>query len=114
MNDYELVCVFSVKENFYAKGTAAVKEKLAAMGAQLEREEDMGERSLAYFIKKQGLGHYHLFVFKSDGKNLDKFEDQLKLQAGLLRCLMVRKAQPSKRASARKAHKKHAEAARAE
>lgn len=89
MKTYELMCVFNVKENHYAEGLQAVKDKLQTAGVVIEKEDDLGDRSLAYMIKKETRGRYHLFTFQSPADIFSKLDEQLRLQSQLLRHLIV-------------------------
>ncbi len=60
MTKYELVCLFKTKEDNYAKGLEAVKALLKDAGAEFLKEEDLGDRQVAYPIKKEDRAHYYL------------------------------------------------------
>lgn len=89
MKNYELMCVFNTKENHYADGVQSTREKLLALGCQIEKEDDIGSRSLAYLLGKEARGHYHLFTIKSAADIFTKLDDQLKLQTQLMRHLLI-------------------------
>jgi small subunit ribosomal protein S6 len=95
VNNYELVCIFNVKENHHAEGVDAVRSILSAQGATIIKEEDMGARTLAYEIQKENRGHYHLYNFEREGE-MSKIEDLLKLQKGLIRHLFIKIEKPRK------------------
>ena len=106
--DYELVCVFNVKENNYATGLEGVKKVLANLNCPITKEEDKGNRELAYLINKEDRGHYHIFYFTTADDIFAKLDDQLKLQATLIRHLLIRVEAPSKK-KPRKVRVKHVE-----
>jgi small subunit ribosomal protein S6 len=95
VNNYELICVFNTKENHYAEGVEVVRALLQKQELQITKEEDMGNRTLAYSIKKEERGHYHLYAFTHNG-TLTKFDDLLKLQKELLRHMIIRIDEPRK------------------
>lgn len=95
MNNYELICVFNTKENHYAEGVEAVRALLQKQELQITKEEDMGNRTLAYPIKREERGHYHLYAF-THGGSLIKFDELMKLQKELLRHMIIRIEDPRK------------------
>jgi small subunit ribosomal protein S6 len=90
MTKYELVCLFRTKEDNYAKGLEAVKALLTDFGAEFLKEEDLGDRQVAYPIKKEDRAHYHLFVINLDGSKLLKLDEQFKLRQEMLKYLFVK------------------------
>lgn len=91
MRTYEFVSIFSTKEDNYAVGLKAVKELLQKNGVEISSDEDMGDRLLAYPVKKEERGHYHLFVLNAAPESLIKIEEDLKLTPSLLKTLFVKK-----------------------
>ncbi len=90
MTKYELVCLFKTKEDNYAKGLEAVKALLKDAGAEFLKEEDLGDRQVAYPIKKEDRAHYYLFVLKLDGSKLLSLDEQFKLREELLKYLFIK------------------------
>ncbi len=91
MRTYEAMCVFRADQEIFATGVENVREELKKLGAEIEKEEDMGIRQLAYPIKKQIQAHYFYYVCKMDPEAAHKTEHALRLQEELLRFLMVRR-----------------------
>ncbi len=91
MRSYEFTAVFRVKEDNYATGLKDVKDIFEKNGVSITSEEDMGDRLLAYPVKKEERGHYHLFNIDADPAGILKIEDALKLQTSLLKYLFVKK-----------------------
>lgn len=90
MTKYELVCLFKTKEDNYAKGLEAVKALLTEAGAEFLKEEDMGDRAVAYPIKKEDRAHYYFFNIKLDGSKIISLDEQFKLREELLKYLFVK------------------------
>ncbi|MEM5948194.1 30S ribosomal protein S6 [Spirochaetia bacterium 38H-sp] len=90
MRKYELVCVFRQEQDQYTQAKAKVSEHLSKVGAEIKKEEDMGERQLAYQIKKQSRGHYYLWLFTAAPDAIAKLEHELKYVDGILRFLVTR------------------------
>jgi len=91
MRTYEFISIFTTTEDNYAVGLKAVKELLQKNGAEISSDEDMGDRLLAYPVKKEERGHYHLFNMKAAPESLIKIDDDLKLTPSVLKYLFVKK-----------------------
>ena len=91
MRTYEFISIFNTKEDNYAVGLKAVKELLQKNGAEISSDEDMGDRLLAYPVKKEERGHYHLFVLNAAPESLIKIDEDLKLTPSVLKSLFVKK-----------------------
>lgn len=93
MRLYELVLVLrpSLKEADRKKFLATVKEWLKGVKV---KENDLGQKPLAYTIKKEVAGHYYQLMLEGDpstGSGLDKdFETRLVRSEHVLRHLMLR------------------------
>ena len=90
MRQYELVAVFPPEEESFRQGKEAVVAELAKQGAADVKETDMGDRQLAYAIKKKERGHYILFTMGLDPLKVDPAEKMFKLNPNLLKYLFVR------------------------
>ncbi len=90
MTKYELVCLFKTKEDNYAKGLEAVKAILTEAGAEFLKEDDMGDRQVAYPIKKEDRAHYNFFLLNLDGSKIALVDEQFKLREELLKYLFVK------------------------
>ncbi len=91
MRTYEFVSIFKTKEDNYSVGLKAVKELLQKNGVEISSDEDMGDKLLAYPVKKEERGHYHLFVMNAAPESLVKIEEDLKLTPSVLKSLFVKK-----------------------
>lgn len=90
MRQYELVAVFPSEEELFRQGKEAVAAELAKQGAAEVKETDMGDRPLAYTIKKRERGHYILFTMNLDPQKVTPAERIFKLNPNLLKYLFVR------------------------
>ena len=90
MRQYELVAVFPTEEELFRLGKEAVVAELTKEGAHDVKEEDMGDRILAYPIKKRDRGHYILFRMDYDPQKIIPAERAFKLNPNLLKYLFVR------------------------
>ncbi len=91
MRTYEAMCVFRPEEDEFTRGKDAVREQLKQLQASILKEEDMGQRTLAYPIKNMNQAHYYYYVVEMDPANAHKTENAMKLKDELLRFLMVRR-----------------------
>jgi small subunit ribosomal protein S6 len=90
MRQYELVAVFPSEEEFFRQGKEAVAAELQKQGAADVKETDMGDRQLAYTIKKKDRGHYILFTMNLDPQKVTPAERTFKLNPNLLKYLFVK------------------------
>jgi small subunit ribosomal protein S6 len=90
MRQYELVAVFPSEEELFRQGKEAVAAELAKEGAAEVKETDMGDRLLAYSIKKKDRGHYILFTMNLDPQKVTPAERMFKLNPNLLKYLFVK------------------------
>lgn len=90
MRTYEAMCVFRADQETFNSGVETVRAELQKLGADIQKEEDMGVRTLAFPIKKQLQAHYYYYVCKMDPEQAHQTEHALRLKNELLRFLMVR------------------------
>lgn len=90
MRSYELVSIFPTEEELFRLGKESVAAELVKQGAQNLKDEDMGDRPLAYPIRKKVRGRYVLFTMQFPGENVDTTEKMFKLNPNILRYLFVR------------------------
>ncbi|MDR0316146.1 MAG: 30S ribosomal protein S6, partial [Treponema sp.] len=62
----------------------------AANGVEIEKTDEMGDRDLAYEIKKRKRGKYVLLTIKADPAKIANLDRIFKLNANLLKYLFVR------------------------
>jgi small subunit ribosomal protein S6 len=90
MRRYELMVIFPMEEDQHKAGRDQLQSDLSASGAEIEKTDEVGERDLAYEIKKRKKGRYVLFTIKSDPSKIIIFDKIFKLNANLLKYLFVR------------------------
>jgi small subunit ribosomal protein S6 len=90
MRTYEAMCVFRPEDEVFNRGKDEIRNELKALSATVVREEDMGQRQLAYPIDGQVQGHYFYFVVEMDPDEAAKTEEQMKHKETLLRFMLVR------------------------
>jgi len=90
MRRYELMVIFPMEEDQHKAGRDQILNDLAANGAEIEKTDEIGERNLAYDIKKRKKGRYVLLVIKADPAKITVLDRIFKLNANLLKYLFVR------------------------
>ena len=90
MRKYELVLVIrpSVKEADRKKLVETVKEWLGKV--KIAKEEDWGQKALAYVIKKEEAGYYIRFDLESEEGIAKDFETRLIRNDSIIRHLLLR------------------------
>jgi len=90
MRRYELTVIFPLEEDQHRAGREQLQNDLAANGAEIEKTDEMGDRDLAYEIKKRTRGKYVLLTIKADPAKITVLDRIFKLNANLLKYLFVR------------------------
>jgi len=90
MRRYELMVIFPIEEDQHTAGRERLLGDLAAGGAEIEKTDELGERELAYEIKKRKRGKYVLFTLKADPAGIDGLGRAFRLNPGLVKYLFVR------------------------
>ena len=90
MRNYEAMCVFRADTDAFTRGKDAVRNELTKLDAKILKEEDMGQRTLAYPIKRETQGHYFYFVAEMDPEKAYQVPKSVELFEELLRFMVVR------------------------
>jgi small subunit ribosomal protein S6 len=90
MRQYELVAVLNSEEEEFKAGKQAVIDLLSQFKAIDLKEDDMGDRPLAYPIKKKARAHYMLYRMNIEQSAVVALERALKLSPLVLKHLVVK------------------------
>ncbi len=90
MRKYEAMCVFRANDDAFTRGKDAVRNELKKLDANIIKEEDMGQRTLAYPIQNETQGHYFYFVAEMDPEKAHQTPKSVELLEELLRFMVVR------------------------
>jgi len=90
MRQYELTVIFPLEEDQYKPGREQLMNDLAANGVEILKTDEIGDRDLAYEIKKKKRGRYILFTLKTEQEKLVTLDRIFKLNPHLLKYLFVR------------------------
>lgn len=91
MRTYEAVFIFRPEDQLLAEGKEFLKKLFETTGCKILKEEDMGNRELAYEIKKQKRGHYIYYEVDSEPQSIQDFNKSLKLRSEILKYIFFRK-----------------------
>ena len=88
---YEAIVIFPPESTAADRGKQAVEAVLQRLSVKVVRQDDMGERALAYPIQKQERGHYTLYEIESDPQVMADIRDELALLPEVMKHFLVRK-----------------------
>lgn len=92
MKKYELM--FIVRTDMEEAGikniAESMKKVLTDNGANMLEEKVMGQRELAYEMKKMKTGYYFLFVAEATNEAINEFDRVSRLNESILRHLIVK------------------------
>ena len=89
MRQYELMVIFPLEEDQHKAGREQVLTDLGSNGAEIEKTDEIGDRDLAYEIRKRRRGKYVLFTIKADPSKIANLDRIFKLNVNLLKYLFV-------------------------
>jgi small subunit ribosomal protein S6 len=89
MRRYELTVIFPLEEDQHKAGREQLLNDLNANGAEIEKTDEVGDRDLAYEVKKRKRGKYVLFTVKLEPEKIVQLDRIFKLNANLLKYLFV-------------------------
>ena len=89
---YDLVLMLSsgADEKQRTKILADVESAIATAGGSVERNDDWGERPMAYEIRHQPTADYHLLQFTSPPTLIDELSHTLRITDGVLRFRVIK------------------------
>ena len=92
MNKYEIMFIVrpDMEEAEIKKTAEEVKKVLTDGKATIAEEKVMGQRELAYEIKKFSTGYYFLFIVEADAAAVKEFDRVARINESLLRHLIVK------------------------
>ncbi len=92
MNKYEIMFVVrpDMEEAEIRKTAEAMKKVLTDSKAKVLEEKSMGQRELAYEVKKFTTGYYYLYVVEADAAAEEEFKRVARINENLLRHIVVK------------------------
>ncbi|MCL2204975.1 MAG: 30S ribosomal protein S6 [Treponema sp.] len=89
MRKYELMVIFPLEEDQHKAGREQLLSDLGNNAAEIEKTDEIGDRDLAYEVKKRTRGKYVLFTLKADPSKITALDRVFKLNTNLLKYLFV-------------------------
>ncbi|MBA7538859.1 30S ribosomal protein S6 [subsurface metagenome] len=90
MRKYEAIFIFQPEDSLFTKGKEIVTSEFEKAGIKVSKEEDMGNRELAYGIKDQQRGHYMFYALDAEPESLNPLRKSLKLKTEVLKNMIFR------------------------
>ena len=92
MNKYEIMFVVrpDMEEAEIRKTAEAMKKVLTDAKANILEEKPMGQRELAYEVRKFTTGYYYLFVVEATPEAEEEFKRVARINESLLRHIVVK------------------------
>ncbi len=92
MNKYEMMFIVrpDMEEAEIKKTAESMKKVLTDLKAKVLEEKAMGQRELAYEIKKFATGYYYLFVVEASKEAEQEFNRIARINENLLRHIIVK------------------------
>lgn len=93
MNKYEIMFIVKpdLEETVIKNEAENLKKVLTNLEAKIVEEKAMGQRELAYEIKKYKNGYYFLFVVEGSHEAIKEFDRLAGINENILRHLIIRK-----------------------
>ena len=89
--NYEAVFIYRIGEGSLSEGKSHVATEFQNNGLSVVNENDMGERTLAYEIKKNERGHYIRYDLEASPDSIKQVDRSLKLRPEILKYMFFRK-----------------------
>ncbi len=92
MNKYELMFIVrtDMEEAEIKKTAESMKKVLTDKNAKMLEEKVMGQRELAYEMKKMKTGYYFLFTVEATSEAINEFDRVSRINENILRHLIVK------------------------
>ena len=93
MNKHEIMFIVKpdLEETAIKNEAESLKKVLTNLEAKIVEEKAMGQRELAYEIKKYKNGYYFLFVVEGSHEAIKEFDRLAGINENILRHLIIRK-----------------------
>jgi small subunit ribosomal protein S6 len=91
MRKYDAVFIYQTGADTLAAGKEAVAKELSSSDIKLLEEQDMGERDLAYEVKKMNRGHYIRYELELEPETIQSLQKTLKLRPEILKFVFFKK-----------------------
>ena len=91
MNKYEIMFIVrpDMEETEIKTVAEEMKKVLTDGKATIVEEKSMGQRELAYEVKKFNTGYYFLYVVEASSETIDEFDRVVRINEKVIRHLIV-------------------------
>ena len=91
MNKYEIMFILKSNEEEAIKTQVSeLKAIITDMKGEIESEKEMGNRKLAYPIKKELNGYYYVMNVNANNEAVAEFDRKARISENVLRHLIIR------------------------
>lgn len=92
MNKYEIMFIVKsdMEESTINQTVDTLKKVLTDNSANIIEEKKLGQKDLAYEIKKYKTGYYFLFIVEAESKAINEFNRIVGINESVLRHLVVK------------------------
>jgi small subunit ribosomal protein S6 len=81
--------IFPLEEDLHKAGREQLLSDLSNHGAEIEKTNEVGDKDLAYEVKKRTRGKYVLFTLRLEPREVAVLDKLFKLNVNLLKYLFV-------------------------
>ena len=90
MRQYELTVIFPVEEDQHKSGREKLLADLSNNEVEIVKTDEIGDKDLAYEVKKKRRGKYVLLTIKTNPEKITVLDRIFKLNTNLLKYLFVK------------------------
>ena len=91
MNKYEIMFILKSNEEEAIKTQVSeLKATITDMKGKIENEKEMGNRKLAYPIKKELNGYYYVMNVEANNEAIQEFDRKSRISENVLRHMIIR------------------------
>jgi len=92
MSKYEIMFIVraDITEDEVKETVVSFEKVLTDMGAKIIESKDLGQKKLAYEIKKQVRGFYHLLNVECESKAIKEFDRKALIDEKIIRHLIIK------------------------
>ncbi len=92
MNKYEIMFIVraDITEDEVKNTVKSFEDVLTNEGAKILNSKDLGQKKLAYEIKKQLRGYYHVLNVECDSKAVKEFDRKALIDEKVIRHLIIK------------------------
>ena len=91
MNKYEIMFILKSNEEEAIKTQVSeLKAIITDMNGKIENEKEMGNRKLAYPIKKELNGYYYVMNVEANNEAIQEFDRKSRISENVLRHMIIR------------------------